>query len=310
MISDVTMSDNGMHFPQKTATTVASCVTVYSLLTVLFNFYVCYSVYRRRGLRSSSTEIIVANLACVDILVTLKDMPMFIAVAKTGQWYFEETWCSTYGLTNVVFIIVSVSSLITVTTEKYVRLRDGAGPQGGYHQNRSKPLLLGYVIAHTTLSYSLSLLWSKYIFLTRKAFCRVEWPPKKGFSFTFFSSFVFIVPVSLLIYNLLYRGVVVNEDQEDSDCGMNNKKALEVAEEKESLANSHLQIAVTFFLISWSPYVIESIISGYIDLPPLLSICTACFPILATSMLPFVYVRFLKEEPYIDTPKLLTVHVQ
>ncbi len=305
MITDVEMSENGMHFPLQTATTVASCVTAYSLLTVLFNLYVCYSVYRRQGIRSSSTEIIVANLACVDILVTLKDLPLFIAVSKTGQWYFEESWCSTYGLTNVVFIIVSVSSLITVTTEKYVRLRDG-GKQNA-HLNRTRPLLLGYVIAHTTLSYSLSLLWSKYIFLTRKAFCRVEWPPKKGFSFTFFSSFVFIVPVSLLIYNLLYRGVVVNEEPEDEEC---DKKAFEVADEKEQTSNKHLQIAVSFFLVSWSPYVFESILSGYLDLPPLLSIFTACFPILATSLLPFVYVRFLKDDPVINTPKVLTVHVQ
>lgn len=305
MFADVTMSADGIHFPFKTATTVSSCITAYSLLTVLFNFYVCYSIYRKRGIRSTSTEIIVANLACVDILVTLKDLPMFIAVGKTGQWYFEENWCTTYGLTNVVFIIVSVSSLITITTEKYVRLRD-TGRQSDYH-NHTRPLLLGYVIAHTTLSYSLSLLWSKYIFLTRKAFCRVEWPPKKGFSFTFFSSFVFIVPVSLLIYNLLYRGVIGNEESEDEKA---EKKSIEISEENENLANNHLQIAVTLFLVSWSPYVIESMLSGYIDLPPLLSISTACFPIIATSILPFVYIRFLKDEPRYESSKLLTVHVQ
>ncbi len=305
MIFGLTMPETGIHLPLKTASTVSSCITAYSLLTVLLNFYVCYKIYRKRGIRSTSTEIIVANLACVDILVTLKDLPMFIAVSKTGQWYFGDNWCTSYGLTNVVFIIVSVSSLITITTEKYVRLHD-TGRQSDY-QNRTRPLLLGYVIAHTTLSYSLSLLWSKYIFLTRKAFCRIEWPPKNGSSFTFFSSFVFIVPVSMLIYNLLYRGVLSSDD---NDLDQAEKKSLEAAEEKESITSSHLQIAVSFFLVSWSPYVLESILSGYIDLPPLLSISTACFPILATSILPFIYIRFLKEEPCKDRPRLLAVQVQ
>lgn len=306
MFPDITMTEHAVEFPLQATTTVGSCITAFCILTVLLNLSVCYCIYKKRGTRSSSTEIIVANLACIDILVTLKDLPMFLAVSRTGKWYFEENWCATYGLTNVVFIIVSVSSLVTITTERYVRIRDN-GKQNEY-LNKTRPLLLGYVIAHTTLSYSLSLLWSKYIFLTRKAFCRVEWPPRKGFSFTFFSSFVFIIPVSLLIYNLLYRGVINGEDQEEKQSM--EKQPYEASEDTETIASNQLQVAVGFFLISWSPYVLESILSGYVDLPPLVSIFTACFPTIATSLLPFVYIHFLKEQPIQNNSKLLAVHVQ
>ena len=310
MFTDIKMSEGSTQLPMTAATTVGSGITAFCIVTVLLNLCVCYNIYRRRGSRTSTTAIIVANLACVDILVTLKDLPMFISVTKAGKWYFEENWCSTYGLTNVIFIIVSVSSLVTITTERYVRIRDMGKPNDQNY--RSRPLLLGYVIAHTTLSYSLSLLWSKYIFLTRKAFCRVEWPPKQGFSFTFFTSFIFIIPVSFLIYNLLYRSVLANDDSDEAEKEVKESQN-EALDEQEYMAHSQLQLAVGLFLISWSPYVIESMISGYVELPPLLSIFTACFPMIATSLLPFIYLKFLKDESKVNSnndTKLLAIYVQ
>ena len=283
---------------------VGSGVSLFCVLSVLLNLYVCYKIYRRRGSRSSSTAIIVANLACVDILVTIKDLPMLVNVGKSGMWYFEENWCSTYGLTNVIFIIVSVSSLVTITTERFVKIRDMGI---GLDQQRSKPLLLGYVIAHTTLSYSLSLLWSKYIFLARKAYCRVEWPPRQGFSFTFVTSFIFIIPVSFLIYNLLYRNIYNKEDTEAEE------KLKELNPDgKEYKAHCQLQMAVALFLVSWMPYVIESMVSGYVELPPIASVLTACFPMISTSLLPYIYMRFVKEDEAasIKGTQLLSIYVQ
>ena len=282
---------------------VGSCISAFCIISILLNLVVCYKIYRRRASRSSSTAIIVANLACVDILVTMKDLPMLINVSREGTWYFEENWCSTYGLTNVIFIIVSVSSLVTITTERYVKIRDMGN---GLDQHRSKPLLLGYVIAHTTLSYSLSLLWSKYIFLARKAYCRVEWPPRQGFSFTFVTSFIFIIPVSFLIYNLLYRNVFSKEEMEAEE------KLKELTpEDKEYKAHCQLQLAVALFLVSWLPYVVESIVSGYIELPPLASLITACFPMMSTSLLPYIYMRFVKEDEASNkNVQLVSVYVQ
>lgn len=278
--------------------TVGCCISTFCVISIVVNLWVCYKIYRRRASRSSSTAIIVANLACVDILVTVKDLPMLINISKTGNWYFEENWCSSYGLTNVIFIIVSVSSLVTITTERYVKLRDAAVGPG---EHKSRPVLLGYVIAHTTLSYSLSLLWSKYIFLARKAYCRLEWPPRQGFSFTFFTSFIFILPVSYLIYNLLYRNVYSKEEgdiEEDTDAG-----------ERESKAHCQLQLAVALFLVSWLPYVIESMVSGYVEWPPLVSIITACLPMMSTSMLPCIYMRFLKEEEAASSRNIQSMNV-
>ena len=279
---------------------IASGFICLILLTALTNFYVVWCIYKKRNLRNSSTAIIVANLACVDILVTIKDLPTFFSVAMSGHWLFEESWCASYGLTNVIFIIVSVSTLVTITTDKFSRLREMAISQEHSSANTQHPLILGYVIAHTTLSYSLSLLWSKYVFVTRKSFCRVEWPPRNGLSATFLSSFVFIVPVSFLIYNLLYTTVLKVQDLEKS-------ATIEPVNPYEQKAQHQLHIAVGIFLLSWAPYVLESIVSSHSQISPLTGIFTASIPLLTTSLLPVLYVRFLLRSSQIKSPNLSVI---
>lgn len=287
---------------------VASCMTIVILFNIGLNLSAVWCIYNKRNLRHSSTAIIVANLAAVDILVTIKDLSAFFAVTTSGSWMFDEQWCTSYGLTNVIFIIVSVSTLITITTDRFSRLREMAtgnkdgGPSAGNAAGSQKPIILGYVIAHTTLSYSLSLLWSKYVFVTRKAFCRVEWPPRHGFGISFMSSFVFILPVSVLIYNMLHSSVF-KEDPKDQV----SKKPLELADDAapvspvtsyyESKAQGQLQLAVVIFLLSWTPYVAESILSSYLQISPIVGILSACIPVFSTSLLPVLFMESLREDP-------------
>lgn len=289
---------------------VASCMTFVILFNIGLNLSAVWTIYNKRNLRHSSTAIIVANLAAVDILVTIKDLSAFFSVTTSGSWMFDEQWCTSYGLTNVIFIIVSVSTLITITTDRFSRLREmatgnkeGGTVGAGGAAASQKPIILGYVIAHTTLSYSLSLLWSKYVFVTRKAFCRVEWPPRHGFGISFMSSFVFILPVSVLIYNMLHSSVF----KEDPKSVQTGKKSLELVEDAapvspvasyyESKAQGQLQMAVVIFLLSWTPYVAESILSSYFQISPIVGILSACIPVFSTSLLPVLFMESLRDEP-------------
>lgn len=305
---------------------VASCMTFIILFNIGLNLSAVWCIYNKRKLRHSSTAIIVANLAAVDILVSVKDLSAFFSVASSGNWLFDEQWCTSYGLTNVIFIIVSVSTLVTITTDRFSRLREMAttggskdgGGGGGAAASSQKPIILGYVIAHTTLSYSLSLLWSKYVFVTRKAFCRVEWPPRHGFGISFMSSFVFILPVSVLIYNMLHSSVFrdtpastttspqlavpnggkksLEEALEDATAGSTTAVG-PVASYYESKAQGQLQLAVVIFLLSWTPYVAESILSSYLQISPIVGILSACIPIFSTSLLPVLFMESLRQEP-------------
>lgn len=268
---------------------MASSILVMSILTIAINFGVLCCMYKRR---TTSTSIIVCNLACVDILVTVKDIYKFLDVSATGRWEFEESWCSSYGLTSVIFIIISVSTLVTISSERFSRLKEIAalGTTGSWSNPVHNPLILGYVIAHTTLSYSLSLLWSKYVFVSRKGFCRVEWPPQYGISITFLSSIIFIIPVSTLVYNVMFKSL--SKDTSATTSNQLEKTKSDISEVYDERAQKELHIAVAIFLCSWTPYVIESLLSSRLHIPPNLGILVACIPMFTTSLLPLFYVSY------------------
>ncbi|KXJ19458.1 melanopsin [Exaiptasia diaphana] len=272
---------------------LATVISLFCVMTIGINLVVCYQIYRRRSLRSSCTALIVANLAVVDMLVSIKDLPMLFAVSMSGRWYFEEHWCRSYGLTNVIYIIVSISTLVTITTEQYLRIteRPKDASQNTQNNRTNRSVLLGYIIAHTTLSYSLSLLWSKYVFISRKAFCQVDWPPS-GLSFTIVASCVFLVPVSLLVYNLF------NSDDENQ----NSEKQIKLtAEEKErekldTDSQTRLQLAIGLFLLTWCPYVIESFFSVSDDVVPnVIGLVCAFIPICTTTLIPLWYLKWKRQ---------------
>ncbi|KAK3699876.1 hypothetical protein QZH41_005309 [Actinostola sp. cb2023] len=272
---------------------LATIIAAFCVMTIGVNFVVCYQIYRRRSLRSSCTALIVANLAVVDILVSIKDLPMLFAVSMTGRWYFEEHWCRSYGLTNVIYIIVSISTLVTITTEQYLKLTESPKERVQTQNNRTnKSILLGYIIAHTTLSYSLSLLWSKYVFISRKAFCTVDWPPS-GLSFTIVASCVFLVPVSLLVYNLF------NHDDNNEGTGEKQIKPFSkeesIQEQVEADSQTRLQLAIGLFLLTWCPYVLESFFSVTEEVPNVVGLVCAFIPICTTTLIPLWYLKWKRQ---------------
>ena len=280
-----------------------------SLLCVLINLCALYRMYRKRSLRSSTAAIIVCNLACVDVLVTVKDIPRFLDVISEDGWKFDNSWCRVNGLTSVIFIIVSVTTLATISSERFSRLRKLSIGSGGTAETSSttngmsvNPLSLGFVIAHTTLSYSLSLLWSKYKFVTRKAACKVDWPTQSGSFITATASFIFAIPVSILLYNVLIKTLEANghnkHEEENKDgssksamvAGLIQKTKQEIYNIFEERAQSQIQIGVLIFLGSWTPYVVEGFIGSYLYIHPNVGLVIAFIPVLTTSLLPLFYV--------------------
>lgn len=270
---------------------VATLVAGFCLFTIAVNLSVCYEVYRKRSLRSSSTALIVGNLAFVDVLVTIKDLPLLFSVVANGKWYFEERWCRSYGLTNVIYIVVSISTLATITAEQYLRVSE---PHSSASNNNvtGRSVILGYIIAHTTLSYSLSLLWSKYVFISRKAFCEVDWPPS-GLSFTFFASIIFLIPISFLIFNLFSHEDECEKSKAlQMELGNAPASNLSCVEEK---AHARLQCIVGLFLFAWTPYVIESFFTYTSDAPNVIGTICAFVPIIMTTLIPVWYLRWRQE---------------
>ena len=281
----------------------ASCIAMLCLLTMLVNIWACYKIYSKRSLRSSCTALIVGNVALVDILVSIKDLPFLLSVALSSKWYFETEWCRSYGLTNVVYIIVSVSTLVSIATDHYIVTRENESDKSGQYpisgQTNFSPAphkvaLLGYVVAQTTLSYSLTLLWSKYAFLSRKAFCQVEFS-SSGFHVSMLVSFLFLIPIATLTFTMLNNitgekkhKVVVKSSSESKNESMSETEDQRMSEE-EGQIHYHLQAAIGIFLLSWCSYVVDSFFPSP-QSPSIPGIVSAFIPIMTTSLVPFFFV--------------------
>lgn len=274
----------------------ASCIASLCFFTLFINLWVCFKIYKKRSLRSSCTALIVANVALVDILVSIKDLPFLLSVGVSSKWYFDTEWCRTFGLTNVVYIIVSISTLISIATDRYIRTRQNRnGTEHSYDSNKNnKIILLGYIIAQTTLSYSLSLIWSKYTFLSRKAFCQVEFS-SSGFPASLVVSFLFLIPVATLTFSMMgntsREKLPAAEFQGNKFCDKDQSSAVcsDDVDDEDNAIHYHLQVAIGIFLLSWSPYVIESFFPSS-QSPNVPGIVSAFIPMITTSLMPFFFV--------------------
>ena len=284
----------------------ASCIAALCFFTLFINLWVCFRIYKKRSFRSSCTALIVANVALVDILVSIKDLPFLLSVGVSSKWYFDTDWCRTYGLTNVVYIIVSISTLISIVTDRYITTRQNRN--GTEHSHDSNPnnkiILLGYIIAQTTLSYSLSLIWSKYTFLSRKAFCQVEFS-SSGFPMSLVVSFLFLIPVATLAFSMMgntSREKLPAELKNNKFCDKHQRSTVcsgDVDGDEENVIHYHLQVAIGIFLISWSPYVVESFFPSP-QTPSVPGIVSAFIPMMTTSLMPFFFV-LTHDKPKVKT---------
>ena len=304
----------------------ASCIAWLCLLTMLVNIWVCCKIYSKRSLRSSCTALIVANVALVDILVSIKDLPFLLSVALSSKWYFETEWCRSYGLTNVVYIIVSVSTLVSIATDRYIVTKENeriesnqseqysmSAGQASYSPAPYKVALLGYVVAQTTLSYSLTLLWSKYAFLSRKAFCQVEFS-SSSFPASMIVSLLFLIPIATLTFTMLNSISGVKKETVDlkSNPGSKDESTSETDDqvsEEENQIHCHLQAAIGIFLLSWCSYVVDSFFPSP-QSPSIPGVISAFIPIITTSLVPLFFVLTHKGRSPIthDSSKLASAY--
>lgn len=273
-----------------------SLIALACIFTMIVNTWICYIIYSRRHLRSSCTALIVANVAIVDIIVTTKDFPYLLSVFLSSTWYFEIHWCGSYGLTNVIYIIVSVSTLVSITTDLYLFTKEKAEECTSTRDltppDHYKVALLGYVIAQTTLSYSLSLLWSKYAFLARKAFCQVKFS-STAFPASIVVSILFLIPIATLTFSMLgsLRKVKKrsNNTRETIKSEFSSESDNDRLSEEDNEIHRYLQAAIGMFLLSWCFYIVDGFYPSPHS-PSIPGVISAFIPIMINSLVPLFYV--------------------
>jgi len=95
-----------------------------------------------------------------------------------------------------------------------------------------------------------------------------------------------------LIYNFFGNDT---EEKSTSDKAKLAKMEGGEDESEESKAHCRLQLAITVFLITWSPYVIESFFTYSSEVPNIVGVVCAFIPIVTTTLIPLWYVKWKRE---------------
>ena len=99
-----------------------STVTFINLLSAIGgNLLVCWTIFKRPRLRSTSNIFIVC-LALSDVLISVFAFPFTLAVLLTGRWPFNKAACNFQGFTFTVFGTFFLLTMTLTTIARYFKV--------------------------------------------------------------------------------------------------------------------------------------------------------------------------------------------
>ncbi|OQV17875.1 putative Visual pigment-like receptor peropsin [Hypsibius exemplaris] len=93
-----------------------------SVLSILGNALVLLIIARYKRMRTQ-TNLLLANLASIDLLTGLVAIPFSAVTAANGGWVLGATACQVNGFVNALFAAASLHTLMYIALHKYLSLR-------------------------------------------------------------------------------------------------------------------------------------------------------------------------------------------
>ncbi|EDV19348.1 uncharacterized protein TRIADDRAFT_7464, partial [Trichoplax adhaerens] len=87
-------------------------------IALIGNFPVVFMTYWEKKLHTS-TNILIANLAFCDLLITIFIIPICFIVVQVGMWPFSSITCQILGFLEMVSYTASLSSLAMISINRY-----------------------------------------------------------------------------------------------------------------------------------------------------------------------------------------------
>lgn len=242
-----------------------------SLLTVFGNFLVMTSVLHFKQLHSPG-NLLIASLACADFLVGVTVMPFSAVRSVESCWYFGETYCKFHSCFNGSFCYASIYHLCFISLDRYIAITDPL-----VYPTRFTPSVSGICIAFSwllSIIYSFSLLGTGaneagleelVSALTCVGGCQVA----VNQSWVLVNFLLFFIP-TLVMMIVYFKIFLIAKQQARKVESMGNKTVRSSDSYKDRVAKRErkaaktLGIAVVTFLISWSPYLIGTIIDAFL----------------------------------------------
>lgn len=89
------------------------------ILSLVGNIAVCCVVYRVKHFQNA-TYILLANIACTDILITVLNIPLTLVQILLGKWIFGLVMCKIVNFTLKASTYVSAYTMVAIALDKYM----------------------------------------------------------------------------------------------------------------------------------------------------------------------------------------------
>lgn len=256
------------------------------------NGVVLYLFLKVKKLRTPS-NLLVANLACLDLLMLLSQFPIFsYNCFSGGVWMFSPFLCEVYAFLGSVTGLGSLCSLVFITFDRYNVIVHGVS---------GKPLTFtkAMVMVIFVWAYSIGISippffgWGKYIPEGILDSCSFDYL-SKDWNNRSFGIFLFIFcycfPLSTIVYSYIYivKAVITHESVMKAQAKKMNVTNLRSggAQSAESAEMRIAKVAcmnVALWLTCWTPYCAVTVQGLFFDQKPITPLITMLPALLAKS---------------------------
>ncbi|XP_023402726.1 trace amine-associated receptor 6-like, partial [Loxodonta africana] len=254
--------------PRMVLYTVFGCGAV---LAVFGNLPVMISVLYFKQLHSS-TNFLITSLECADFLVGVTVMPFSMIRSVVSCWYFEDTFCTFYMCCDVAFCYSSLFHLCFISMDRYIAVTDPL-----VYPTKFTVSVSGICIG---LSWILPIVYSGAVFYTGvnddgleelvSAFsciggCQIA--VNQGWVLVDFLLFFIPTLVMIILYSKIFlvarkQAKKIENCNSKAESSSGTYKARVAKRERKAAKTPGVTLVV--FLISWLPYMIDSVFYSFL----------------------------------------------
>ncbi|XP_069462517.1 probable G-protein coupled receptor 63 [Ambystoma mexicanum] len=247
------------------------------LLSFLGNFVVCLMVYQKAAMRSA-INILLASLACADMLLSILNMPFALVTIFTTKWIFGDVFCRVSAMFFWLFVMEGVAILLIISIDRFliiVQKQDKLNPY------RAKILIIVAWAISFCVAFPLALGSPNLQVPSRAPQCVFGYTTNPGYQayVIFVVLFFFFLPFMVMLYtfmgilNTVRHNAVRIHSHPDSICLsqasklglMSLQKPFQMSIDMSFKTRAFTTILILFvvFIFCWVPFTSYSLVATF-----------------------------------------------
>ncbi|XP_033635498.1 high-affinity lysophosphatidic acid receptor-like [Asterias rubens] len=194
-------------------------------ISILGNSIVCLIVYQKPAMRSA-INLLLANLAFADIMVSLFCMPFALITLLQGAWILGQVMCEITAFLYIFFVMEATFILATISVDRYfiiVRRKDKLNP------HRAKIVIGVSWLSSFLVAFPPVVGWSHLGYSPGQAQCRVQMPinpADKAYIVCLYLA-IFYIPCAAMSFSYLF---ILNTVRRNSLRVQNHPESLSISQ--------------------------------------------------------------------------------